>query len=56
MAVYNRSTLPGEVATVWDDTLIDQKETAKNYRHAARLAMDYNRRMTCQTHLFGGVE
>jgi 7-carboxy-7-deazaguanine synthase len=56
MAVYKRSTLPGEVATIWDDTLIDQKATALNYRHAARLAMDYNRRMTCQTHLFGGVE
>lgn len=56
MAVYKRSPMPGEIATVWDDTLIDQKETARNYRHAARLAMDYNRRMTCQTHLFGGVE
>jgi 7-carboxy-7-deazaguanine synthase len=56
MAVYKRNTLPGEVANIWDDTLIDQKETARNYRHAARLAMDYNRHMTCQTHLFGGVE
>lgn len=56
MTVYKRSCHPGEVANVWDDTLIDRAATARNYKHAAKLAMDYGRILSLQTHLFGAVE
>lgn len=56
MTVYKRAPHPGEIANVWDDTLIDRKETARNYKHAAKLALEYGRPVSYQTHLFGGVE
>lgn len=56
MAVYKRPTDPGEVASIWDDTLIDQHETALNYTYAAKLALKHGLRVSYQTHLFGGVE
>ena len=58
MAVYHRATLPGEVASVWDQSLIDRAATARNYRHAANvvLASPGVYRLSLQTHLFAGVE
>lgn len=58
MAVYHRATLPGEVASVWDQSLIDRAATARNYRHAASivLASPGMYRLSLQTHLFAGVE
>lgn len=56
MTVYKRPCHPGEVATVWDDTLVDQKATARNYKWAARLALEHGLKLSLQTHLFGGVE
>lgn len=58
MAVYHRATLPGEVASIWDQSLIDRAATARNYRHAAAvvLASPGQYRLSLQTHLFAGVE
>lgn len=56
MTVYKRPCHPGEIANVWDDTLVDHKATARNYKHAAKLALRYGRIVSYQTHLFGGVE
>lgn len=60
MTVYRRATrVPGqayEVANIWDDTLVDRGETAKNYAHAAALALRYGFMTTFQTHLFGVQE
>lgn len=56
MTVYKRSPLPGEIASIWDDTLIDRQATAENYAHAAKLAKLYGKRLSFQTHLFGVTE
>jgi 7-carboxy-7-deazaguanine synthase len=58
MAVYHRATLPGEVASIWDQSLVDRAATARNYRHAAGivLASPNKYRLSLQTHLFAGVE
>lgn len=57
MTVYRRSVQPGEVASIWDDTLIDRAATALNYQHAARLVQSQpGLTLSYQTHLFGVVE
>lgn len=56
MCVYKRSITPGEVASIWDATLVDQEATAANYRYAADLALKHNLRVSYQTHLFGVKE
>jgi organic radical activating enzyme len=57
MTVYKRSVQPGEVASIWDDTLIDRAATALNYQHAARLVQSQpGLTLSYQTHLFGVVE
>jgi organic radical activating enzyme len=56
MAVYKRAPAKGELPNIWDDTLIDREATAKNYAHAAKLAIQHGLRVSYQTHLFGGVE
>jgi organic radical activating enzyme len=58
MAVYRRQLRPGEVANIWDDTLIDPVRTRSNYNHAARIVMDHPGLywLSLQTHLFAGVE
>jgi organic radical activating enzyme len=58
MAVYRRAALPGEVASIWDQTLVDRSATARNYRHAARVVLEGKTlyRLSLQTHLFVGVE
>jgi len=56
MAVYRRTLNTGEVASIWDDTLIDREATAANYMHAASVAMRLGYRVSYQTHLFGVKE
>lgn len=56
MCVYKRPVAPGEVASIWDTTLVDQEATAANYRYAADLAIKYNLKVSYQTHLFGVKE
>jgi hypothetical protein len=57
MTVYRRPLRPGEVASIWDDTLIDRTATALNYQHAARLVQSQSGlTLSYQTHLFGVVE
>jgi organic radical activating enzyme len=53
MTHYRRSPRAGEVASIWDSTLIDPDATASSYRHAAQLALRYGLRVSYQTHLFG---
>jgi 7-carboxy-7-deazaguanine synthase len=56
MTVYKRPPAPREVASVWDETLIDHAATAANYKHAARLALAHGFNVSFQSHLFGAVE
>jgi organic radical activating enzyme len=56
MCIYKRNTEPGEIANIWDDTLVDRKATAENYLHAATLALKYGIKVSYQTHLFGAKE
>lgn len=52
MAVYKRPVQAGEVANMWDDTLIDKQATAANYARAAELAMRFGFVVSLQKHLF----
>lgn len=54
MAVYKRP-YEGEVSSIWDDSLIDQKATAENYAYAAQYAMNNGYLLSLQTHLFLAV-
>ena len=56
MAVYKRQYAKGEIADIWDTTMIDHEQTAANYKRAARLALEHGLRVSYQTHLFGAVE
>lgn len=56
MCVYKRSTAPGEIANIWDDTLVDREATAANYLYAAQLALAHGIKVSYQTHLFGARE
>lgn len=54
-AVYLRPVEAGEVPSIFDPTLIDQRETRLNYAHAYQLAMRRGFRITPQLHLFLNV-
>jgi len=54
--VYKREPREGEVASIWDDTLIDREATARNYRYAAEVALLWGFRVSYQSHLFGAQE
>ena len=54
MAVYLRAP-DSEVASIWDDTLINRVDTAANYAYAAQYAMKHNLLLSLQTHLFTAV-
>jgi organic radical activating enzyme len=56
MCVYKRNTNPGEIANIWDETLVDRAATAENYLYAAQLALDHGLKVSYQTHLFGAKE
>jgi organic radical activating enzyme len=56
VTVYRRQPAHDEVANIWDTTMIDHDATARNYRHAATLAVERNLRVSFQTHLFGGFQ
>lgn len=45
-----------EIASAWDDELIDRAATALNYRRAAQLAKQRGYRVSMQQHLFFNVE
>lgn len=54
MAVYLRAP-DSEVASIWDDTLINKVDTSANYAYAAKYAMYNNLRLSLQTHLFTSI-
>lgn len=56
MCIYKRNTEPGEIANIWDETLVDRQATGENYRYAASLALKYGIKVSYQTHLFGAKE
>lgn len=56
IAVYKRELLAGEVANVWDATLIDTKRTAENYAYASELALEKGFQLSVQSHLFCAIE
>lgn len=56
IAVYKRPVETGEIASAWDQSLIDVKLTSANYRYAVRLAIQHGFRVSTQQHLFMGAE
>lgn len=54
IAVYKRAP-DSEVASIWDDTLINRVDTAANYAYAAHYAMKHHLLLSLQTHLFTAV-
>jgi 7-carboxy-7-deazaguanine synthase len=57
MTVYRRPLRTGEVANLWDDTLIDREATARNYAHAAATVLSQpGLTLSYQTHLLGAIE
>lgn len=58
MTVYKRPLVPGEVANIWDPTLVDHQATARNYVHAADIVMRRGDpfKLSYQSHLFGALE
>lgn len=49
---YARALKPGEIASAWNDGLIDRSATALNYAYAAKLALQKGFRLSMQQHLF----
>jgi len=47
---------PPSPVSMWDQSFIDHEATSLNYRRAAQLAMEYDYRVSLQTHLFLGLE
>ncbi len=56
LAVYKRRVEPGEIASIWNDDLLDKEATSKNYAHVAWLCEQTGFRMTVQSHLLMNVE
>ena len=56
MTAYKRAPLDGEVPNVWNTDLVDHYETAANYAHAARVALEHGFNVSYQSHLFGNVQ
>lgn len=54
--VYSRATGPGEVASIWEDDLIDRERTRANMAHAVSLCLKHGFTLSLQTHLITGVE
>lgn len=54
LAVYQRP-YEGEVASAWEDGLLDRERTAANYAYAAQYAMKHNLRLSIQMHLFTAI-
>lgn len=45
----------GEVSSAWDHTLVDAERTQANYAYAAKLAMEFNLRLSIQTHTLTAI-
>jgi organic radical activating enzyme len=56
MAVYKRELIPGEIANIWDHTLVDVDQTRANYHYAAQLAIQKDYLLNTQSHLMIGME
>lgn len=56
MTIYKRAVAPGEIANLWDDTLVDRDLTKLNYAYAAALCIKHGYHFTHQSHLLTGVE
>jgi organic radical activating enzyme len=54
MTVY-RKAYDGEVSSVWDAELVDQKATAANYAYAAQYALAHNLRLSVQVHTLTAI-
>ncbi|HEU5488483.1 MAG TPA: radical SAM protein, partial [Candidatus Nitrosotalea sp.] len=55
ITVYNRDVMLGEVASFWNETLINKEATMKNYIRAAKLALEHNYIVSTQKHLLLSV-
>lgn len=54
MTVYKKP-YEGEVSSIWDDELVDQEQTAANYRYAAAYALKHNLRLSIQMHTITAI-
>lgn len=54
IAVYSKA-YDGEVSSIWEPGLIDMEQTGKNYRYAAKYALDYDLELSIQQHLFAAL-
>ena len=54
MAIYAEA-YKGEVASIWEEGLVDKAQTAANYHYAAVYAMEHQLRLSLQSHLFIGL-
>lgn len=52
---YLRAPSADAPASAWDPSVVDQQATARNYAHAARLALGHGFRVSIQSHTFLGV-
>lgn len=54
MTVYKKA-YTGEVSSIWDAELVDQKATAENYAYAASYALKNNLRLSVQVHTLTAI-
>jgi organic radical activating enzyme len=54
MTVYKKP-YEGEVSSIWDADLVDQEQTAANYRYAAAYALKNNLRLSIQMHTITAI-
>lgn len=52
--VYARD-YQGEVSSVWDQSLVNHAETSANYAYAAKLAQEFNLRLSVQMHTLTAI-
>ena len=56
ITVYNEMVNHEDVINIWFSEKIDRDLTLANYRHALNLALQYQFRLSCQTHLLFAIE
>jgi organic radical activating enzyme len=56
ITVYKRDVKPGEIPSIWDETLVDGPATRANATYAAAYAIQHGLRVSLQTHLWLAME
>lgn len=54
-AIYRRQIREDEVASAWDDDMVDRQATRENHAYAASLCMKFGYTLSIQKHLFIGL-